>query len=189
MATEKHNVYDAAGNPVHNCYMPHLPLTASNYARTKKVFALFREQFQRHMGKDFAYDCQIWEEYLLMLNEHLARELKIDGEGVHFVLRQSLPLPRSEWLVEKRKAERQEAATAAPDGDGKQPVTGELLRLLRETMRSVLWMRDRQKAYFKCHTVDNLNAARVAESRCDELVARVMNFGKPKVEQRTLFDT
>ena len=74
-------------------------------------------------------------------------------------------------------------------GDGgKEPVTGELLLLLRETIRSVIWMRDRQKDYFKFHTVENLNAARAAESRCDELVARVMNFGKPKVEQRSLFD-
>lgn len=182
---EKHNEYDADGNPVHNCYMPHLPLTASNYARTKKVFALFREQFRRHMGKDFAYDCQIWEEYLLMLNEHLARELKIDGAGVHFVLRQSLPLPRSEWLVVKRKAER-ENATATDAAPEKQPVTGELLSLLRSAFAAVRHMRACQRDYARNHSVEKLNAASVAEARADELLERIMNFGKPKAEQMSL---
>ena len=85
----------------------------------------------------------------------------------------------------ERKAERENApeTDAAPE---KQPVTGELLSLLRSTFAAVRHMRACQREYARCHSVESLNAAYMAEARADELIERVMNFGKPKAEQMSL---
>lgn len=85
----------------------------------------------------------------------------------------------------ERKAARENApeTESAPE---KQPVTGELLSLLRSVFAAVRHMRACQREYARCHSVEKLNAASVAEARADELIERVMNFGKPKAEQMSL---
>lgn len=85
----------------------------------------------------------------------------------------------------ERKADR-ENAPAMDDAQEKQPVTGELLSLLRSAFAAVRHMRACQREYARCHSVEKLNAASVAEARADELIERVMNFGKPKAEQMSL---
>ena len=98
---------DEDGVPIRDHYLPHLPITATAWARTKKCFAEFRRQIKERLGKDFQYDCLIWEEYLLMFLEHGVREMKIDGDHIEVVTKLMLPLPKEEWLVNKRKQEKQ----------------------------------------------------------------------------------
>ena len=86
----------------------------------------------------------------------------------------------TEMKVERENAPATDAETE------KQPVTGELLSLLRSAFAAVRHMRACQREYARCHSVENLNAASVAEARADELIERVMNFGKPKAEQMSL---
>lgn len=77
-------------------------------------------------------------------------------------------------------------APETDDDTEKQPVTGELLSLLRSAFAAVRHMRACQREYARCHSVEKLNAASLAEARADELIERVMNFGKPKAEQMSL---
>ena len=99
---EKRNKQDADGNPILDCYMPHLPMTASEYARTKKVFAEFRRQVKKVFHADMRSDSEVYRHYLLLMNEHAARALKITDKGFEVVTKMMLPLPKAEWLVNKK---------------------------------------------------------------------------------------
>lgn len=90
------------GTPVLDCYHPHLIMRASEYARTKKVYRLFKRQIKERFGRDLKTDSEVYRHYLLMMNEHCARELKITGDGVFVVVKMMLPLPREEWLKPKK---------------------------------------------------------------------------------------
>lgn len=89
-------------------FHPHLQMNASEYARTKKVYALFRQQIKEKLGVEIKDDSTVYQQYILLLMEHLAREMKIGGDGVQFVVDKMLPLPKSEWIVNKRKAEKED---------------------------------------------------------------------------------
>ena len=86
------------GTPVLDFFHPHLPMRASEYARTKKVYAQFKKQVKAHFGRELKTDSEVYRFYMLLLMEHCAREMKITGEGVSVVLKLMLPLPREEWL-------------------------------------------------------------------------------------------
>lgn len=86
------------GTPVLDYFHPHLTMRASEYARTKKVYAQFKKQVKAHFGRELKTDSEVYRFYMLLLMEHCAREMKITGEGVSVVLKLMLPLPREEWL-------------------------------------------------------------------------------------------
>ena len=115
---EKHNEVDADGNPVKNCYFPHLAITASCYARTWKLFENAREVFgfvpppkgkpatsekdakeeSRTVG---TMNGEVWEQKLLLGCEHIVRYLKHDIGSKE--MRESIdklvkPLPKDEYL-------------------------------------------------------------------------------------------
>lgn len=104
---EYHNETDENGEVIRNAYLPHLCITPSAYARTKKCFAAFREQIRNHFGRDFAHDSLIWEDYLLLFLEHAVREMKIEGDHIEVVSKMMLPLPKEEWLVNVRKGKKE----------------------------------------------------------------------------------
>lgn len=91
------------GTPVLDFFHPHLQMRASEYARTKKVYAQFKKQIKAHFGRELKTDSEVYRFYMLLLMEHCAREMKITGEGVFVVLKLMLPLPREEWLKPRRK--------------------------------------------------------------------------------------
>ena len=78
-------------------------MRASEYARTRKVYELFRQQVKEHFGRELATDSDIYRHYLLIMLEHCARELKIKGNGIKVVTKMMLPLPREEWLRPAKK--------------------------------------------------------------------------------------
>lgn len=100
---DKKNSFDAEGNPVLDCYHPHLKMTASDYARTKKVYAAFHEQFKKIGFGELDSDSGIYRAYLLLFLEHAAREIKISGKGVSLVCKMMLPLPKSEHVKNLKK--------------------------------------------------------------------------------------
>lgn len=95
---EKKNKVDEKGAPVLDCFHPHLPMRASEYARTKKVYALFHSQIKKYFGRSLKSDSEVYRHYLLLMLEHCARELKINGDGVKVVADLMLPLPKDKWL-------------------------------------------------------------------------------------------
>lgn len=98
------NAITQDGEPVLDYFHPHIRMRASEYARTKKVYALFKEQIKAHFGRELKTDSDVYRHYLLLMLEHCARELKITGDGVAVVTKMMLPLPREEWLKPVRKA-------------------------------------------------------------------------------------
>lgn len=97
------NAENPDGSPVLDYFHPHIRMRASEYARTKKVYKLFKSQIKERFGRDLKTDSEVYRHYLLMLNEHCARELKITGKGVSVVVKMMLPLPREEWLKPRKK--------------------------------------------------------------------------------------
>ena len=110
---EKHNEVDADGNPVKNCYFPHLAITASCYARTWKLLETAREVFGFEPPKDGkkgakdesrsvgTMNGEVWEQKLLLGCEHIVRYLKHDIGSKE--MRESIdklvkPLPKEEYL-------------------------------------------------------------------------------------------
>ena len=115
---EKHNEVDADGNPVKNCYFPHLAITASCYARTWKLLENARKVFgyepppkgkpatsekdakeeSRTVG---TMNGEVWEQKLLLGCEHIVRYLMHDIGSKE--MRESIdklvkPLPKDEYL-------------------------------------------------------------------------------------------
>jgi len=76
-----------------------LRLKPELYARTWKMFATFKKA----LGKTNAACADVWEDFCLMLLEHCAREIKINGERMQIVLKLAKPLPKSEWLRNRNK--------------------------------------------------------------------------------------
>lgn len=100
---EKKNKTYADGTPVLDCYHPHLKMRASEYARTKKVYAAFRNVIRVTYGKEIKSDSELYRHYLLLLLEHCARSLTIKGKEMQVVAKLMLPLPKNEWLKNTKK--------------------------------------------------------------------------------------
>lgn len=106
--TRDHSVkYDENGNIIYDCYMPHYPMTGAHRARTKKVMYEFRQQIEKHFNVKLKHDAVCYREYVLLLLEHAVRELRIQGNNATVTLNMLLPLPKSEWLINKRKEEKE----------------------------------------------------------------------------------
>lgn len=103
---EKKDKVSPFGIPVLDCYHPHFPMRASEWARTKKVYSLFRKVVKEHFGADIMTDGEVYRQFVLMLLEHCAREMKLKGDNISVVTKLMLPLPKAEWLVIQRKAEK-----------------------------------------------------------------------------------
>ncbi len=84
-------------------FHPHIRMMASEYARTRKVYALFRKQIKAKLGVELADDSTVYRHYLLMLLEHAAREMKIGDSGVKVITKMMLPLPKDEWIKKGKK--------------------------------------------------------------------------------------
>ena len=97
------NAQRSDGTPILDYFHPHIRMRASEYARTRKVYELFRQQVTEHFGRELATDSDIYRHYLLLMLEHCARELKIKGNGIKVVTKMMLPLPREEWLRPAKK--------------------------------------------------------------------------------------
>jgi len=100
---EKHNETDSDGNPVKNCYMPHLAITASALARTWKML--------EDAKKAFGYDCdkngEVWTDKLLLGCEHIVRFInrKIDDNELGYAINRLVSvLPKSEHIKRAKKA-------------------------------------------------------------------------------------
>lgn len=70
------------------------------YARVWKMFKTFKEV----LGTPNACCADVFEDFCLMLLEHCARELKINGKEMQVVLKLARPLPKSEWLRPRKKS-------------------------------------------------------------------------------------
>lgn len=115
---EKHNEVDADGNPVKNCYFPHLAITASCYARTWKLLENARKVFGYEPPKNGkpatsekdakeesravgTMNGEVWEQKLLLGCEHIVRYLMHDIGSKE--MRESIdklvkPLPKDEYI-------------------------------------------------------------------------------------------
>lgn len=102
---EKHNETDADGNPIRNCYAPHIALTASGLARTWKVLKKARAVFGYEEGSAAGV---VWEGVLLLALEHVIRWLEHDlGDKAMLDAIQRLvrPLPKSEYIRNRKNKE------------------------------------------------------------------------------------
>ena len=99
---EKHQTLDTYGQPVRDCFMPHLAICASTLARTWKVLKDASKLFG-YEGKPFGL---VWTEVLLLALEHIVRWLKHeinDDEMQRSIRRLIRPLEKSEYLNRKNK--------------------------------------------------------------------------------------
>lgn len=100
---EKVQVLSAvSGEPLRNCFAPHLRITATALARTWKMLRLARKVF--HMGQ-LPYGV-IWERVLLLALEHIVRWLKHeidDAEMQKSIRRLVSPLPKAEYIRNNNK--------------------------------------------------------------------------------------
>lgn len=51
-------------------FHPHIRMRASEYARTKKVYKLFKSQIKERFGRDLKTDSEVYRHYLLLMLEH-----------------------------------------------------------------------------------------------------------------------
>lgn len=103
---EKKQVLDDIGNPVKNCYFPHLAITATCYARTWKMLEDAKKVFGYEGGKGTSNNGEVWEDKLLLACEHIVRWLKhdIDDAEMQTQIRRLVnPLPKSEYLNRKQE--------------------------------------------------------------------------------------
>lgn len=94
---EKKQVVDADGNPVKNCYFPHLALSASGRSRTWKMLDGAKVAFGYAKDKNG----EVWEDKLLLIDEHVVRYInkQIDDKELGRAIdRLAKPLPKSEYL-------------------------------------------------------------------------------------------
>lgn len=101
---EKKQVLDDSGNPVKNCYFPHLAITATCYARTWKMLEDAKKVFGYEGGKGTSNNGEVWEDKLLLACEHIVRWLKHDIDDAEMqtqIKRLVNPLPKSEYLNRK----------------------------------------------------------------------------------------
>lgn len=100
---EKVQVLSAvSGEPLRNCFAPHLRITATALARTWKMLRLARKVF--HM-EQLPYGV-IWERVLLLALEHIVRWLKHeidDAEMQKSIRRLVSPLPKAEYIRNNKK--------------------------------------------------------------------------------------
>lgn len=100
---EKVQVLSAvSGEPLRNCFAPHLRITATALARTWKMLRLARKVF--HM-EQLPYGV-IWERVLLLALEHIVRWLKHeidDAEMQKSIRRLVSPLPKAEYIRNNNK--------------------------------------------------------------------------------------
>lgn len=94
------------GTPVLDYFHPHIRMRASEYARTRKVYDLMREMIKRHFGVELKTDSDVYRHYLLLMVEHCAREIKIEGDHLQVVTKMMLPLPKSEWIKAGKKSKK-----------------------------------------------------------------------------------
>ena len=73
-------VFDADGNQLRNCYIPHIVCTASDRARTIKLLDEAREQIAKHIGVECVEWCDVWK-MLLLMSEHVVRNMKYQLNG------------------------------------------------------------------------------------------------------------
>lgn len=100
---DKHLELDADGNPVKNCYFPHLAITATCYARTWKMLEEAKRVFGYADGDGTGKTCngEVWEDKLLLACEHIVRWLKHDIDDAEMqrqIQRLVNPLPKAEYL-------------------------------------------------------------------------------------------
>lgn len=86
------------GTPILDYFHPHIRMRASEYARTRKLYASFRNAILTTFGREIKGDGELYRHYLLLLLEHCARSLKIKGQEMTVVMKLMLPLPKNEWL-------------------------------------------------------------------------------------------
>lgn len=100
---EKVQVLSAvSGEPLRNCFAPHLRITATALARTWKMLRLARKVF--HM-EQLPYGV-IWERVLLLALEHIVRWLKHeidDAEMQKSIRRLVSTLPKAEYIRNNKK--------------------------------------------------------------------------------------
>lgn len=99
---DKKQVVDENGNPVKNCYFPHIALTASGNARTWKMFDGAKVAFGYAKDKNG----EVWEDKLLLACEHIVRFVnrKIDDKELgKSIMRLVSPLPKSEYVKRVKK--------------------------------------------------------------------------------------
>lgn len=90
-----------SGEPLRNCFAPHLRITATALARTWKMLRLARTVF--HM-EQVPYGV-VWERVLLLALEHICRWLKHeidDAEMQKSIRRLVSPLPKAEYIRNNR---------------------------------------------------------------------------------------
>lgn len=104
MKREYKNSCRADGTPIFDYFHPHVRMRASEYARTKKMYAAFRNAIFLTSGREIKGDGELYRNYLLMLLEHCARALKIKGSEMSVVMKLMLPIPKDEWLKPVRKS-------------------------------------------------------------------------------------
>lgn len=85
-------------------YHPHIQINAMEYARTCKVYDTFKEQLAlRGFDVTGLSKSKLYKRYMLILMEHIVREMKINGDHAKFVLKMSLPLDKEEYVKNKNK--------------------------------------------------------------------------------------
>lgn len=98
---------DADGKPIKNCHFPHIPITATTYARTHKMFRNARDAF------GFDGNAEVWEKKLLLALEHIVRYFNhriSDEELGRQIKRLTNPLPKSEHIKRTTKTKKAKGA-------------------------------------------------------------------------------